>query len=149
MFVFCSGMWTLQATPCSPDSMLHSESLEHGGDTKPHLEAEWCHLQPLPFCLQVWLCFLSPRNVGSSKSFLNENFGDRITYHYFQDMSLLTIDYGVSSWGEAVTVCMYQVGRLGLQHGRCLLSVANFLRAQQVFGPEYLILNPISSLAEI
>lgn len=68
MFVFCSGMWTLQATPCSPDSMLHSESLEHGGDFKPHLEAEWFHLQPLPFCLQAWFCSRFPYNVGSSKS---------------------------------------------------------------------------------
>ena len=50
-------------TPC-----YISESLEHGGDTKTHLEAEWCHLQPLPFCWQAWFCSLSPRNADFSKS---------------------------------------------------------------------------------
>lgn len=44
-------------------------------------------------------------------------------------MSVFMIDYGVSSLGEAVMVCMYQVGRLGLQNDRCLLNVAHFLIA--------------------
>lgn len=106
-----------------------SESLEHGGDTKPHLEAEWCYLQPLPFCWQAWFCFLSPRNADFSKSSSWMRTLGTEQRVISKIMSLFMIDYGVSSLGEVVTVCMYQVGRLGLQNDRCLLNVAHFLIA--------------------